>query len=148
MSQDSHTKLAVQIDDPEPGSTWVVSLVGIIILCVLVIATCVFYFKFETKEVDVKIIAPTDTWMLGLKTQQLGELAVYQKYSVTAPDGTAEPRIRIPITNAMELVAAEVKNPPKAVANASAATSTTSTTSATSTTSTTANPSAPGTATK
>lgn len=142
MSQDSHTKLAVQIDDPEPGSTWVVSLVGIIILCVLVIATSVFYFKFETKEVDVKIIEPTDTWMLGLKTRQLGELVVYQKYSVTAPDGTAEPRIRIPIANAMELVSAEAKNPPKAVANASAATAATAATSTTSTTS------APGTATK
>lgn len=146
MSKDSQVKNANPVplaDDPEAGSTWVISLAGITILSILVIATCVFYFKFETKEVDIKVIEPANTWSLGLKTQQLGELAVYQKYSVTAPDGTAESRIRIPISNAMDLVVAEAKNPPKAVASASAATTT-----ATSTTSTTINPSAPGTATK
>jgi hypothetical protein len=115
MSQDAQSISAVPTDDPEAGSTWVVTLSAIIILSALVIATCVFYFKFEDKEIDVKVIDPPDIWKTQLKNEQLAQLDVYQKYSVTAPDGSAEPRIRIPVTKAMEFVIAEAKNPPKIV---------------------------------
>ena len=115
MSQDANSISAVPTDDPESGSTWVVTLSAIIILSALVIATCVFYFKFEDKEIDVKVINPPDIWKTQLKNEQLAQLDVYQKYSVTAPDGSTEPRIRIPITKAMEFVIAEAKNPPKIV---------------------------------
>ena len=115
MSQDSQTISAVPTDDPESGSTWVVTFSAIIILSALVIATCVFYFKFEDKEIDVKVIAPPNIWKTQLMNEQLAQLNVYQKYSVTAPDGSAEPRIRIPVTKAMEIVIAEAKNPPKIV---------------------------------
>ncbi|MDA0214512.1 MAG: hypothetical protein O2875_04030 [Planctomycetota bacterium] len=115
MSQDAHMTSPVQEDDPEAGSTWVVSLASIIILSALVIATCVFYFKFEDKEVDMKVIIPPNLWKTQLKNEQLAQLDIYQKYSVTAPDGSAEPRIRIPVTKAMELVIADSKNPPKVV---------------------------------
>ena len=115
MSQDSQSISSVPIDDPEAGSTWVVTFSAIIILSALVIATCVFYFKFEDKEIDVKVINPPDIWKTQLKNEQLAQLDVYQKYSVTAPDGSAEPRIRIPVTKAMEFVIADAKNPPKIV---------------------------------
>ena len=115
MSQDANSISAVPTDDPESGSTWVVTLSAIIILSALVIATCVFYFKFEDKEIDVKVINPPDIWKTQLKNEQLAQLDVYQKYSVTAPDGSAEPRIRIPVTKAMEFVIADAKNPPKIV---------------------------------
>ena len=115
MSQDSQSISSVPTDDPESGSTWVVTLSAIIILSALVIATCVFYFKFEDKEIDVKVINPPDIWKTQLKNEQLAQLDIYQKYSVTAPDGSAEPRIRIPVTKAMEFVIADAKNPPKIV---------------------------------
>jgi len=116
MSQDANSISSIPTDDPEAGSTWVVTLSAIIILSALVIATCVFYFKFEDKEIDVKVINPPDIWKTQLKNEQLAQLDVYQKYSVTAPDGSAEPRIRIPVTKAMEFVIAEAKNPPEIVA--------------------------------
>ncbi len=115
MSQDSQSISSVPTDDPESGSTWVVTFSAIIILSALVIATCVFYFKFEDKEIDVKVIAPPNIWKTQLMNEQLAQLDVYQKYSVTAPDGSAEPRIRIPVTKAMEFVIADAKNPPKIV---------------------------------
>jgi len=93
------------MDDPEAGQTWVVSLAGIIILSVLVIAICVFFFGFENKEVDTKVVQPANAWSQAMRVEQEGELAKYQKYSVAAPDGSMQPRIRIPITRAMELVA-------------------------------------------
>jgi hypothetical protein len=115
MSQDANSISSIPTDDPEAGSTWVVTLSAIIILSALVIATCVFYFKFEDKEIDVKVINPPDIWKTQLKNEQLAQLDVYQKYSVIAPDGSAEPRIRIPVTKAMEFVIADAKNPPKIV---------------------------------
>ncbi len=108
MSHDSTTTLPpTQIDDPVAGTTWVVSLSSIIILVALVIATCVFYFRFENLEIDVKVIEPPSQWMTTIKSEQLSELAVYQKYTVTASNGAEESRIRIPIARAMELIVAE-----------------------------------------
>ncbi|MSQ91242.1 MAG: hypothetical protein EXS01_07625 [Phycisphaerales bacterium] len=116
MAHDSLHPLPAQIDDPVAGTTWVVSLSSIIILTALVLATCVFYFRFENAEIDIKVIEPPSAWVTGLKRAQLGQLAVYQKFTVTAPDGSEEPRIRIPIARAMELVAADATKPaPKAV---------------------------------
>lgn len=92
------------MDDPEAGQTWLVSLVSIIILSVLVIAICVFFFRFENKEVGEKVVLPANAWSQGMRLEQQGELAKYQKYSVTAPDGSTQARIRIPISRAMEIV--------------------------------------------
>lgn len=78
MSQEANSISAVPTDDPEAGSTWVVSLSAIIILSALVIATCVFYFKFEGKEVDVKVIDPPNIWKTQLKNEQLAQLDIYQ----------------------------------------------------------------------
>ncbi|MBM4008139.1 MAG: hypothetical protein FJ285_00910 [Planctomycetes bacterium] len=104
MAQTESTQ-APLMDDPEAGQTWVVSLAGIIILSVLVIAICVFFFRFENKEVDEKVVMPANAWSQGMRLEQEGELAKYQKYSVAAPDGSMQPRIRIPISRAMEIVA-------------------------------------------
>ncbi|MSR44831.1 MAG: hypothetical protein EXS15_05680 [Phycisphaerales bacterium] len=102
---------AIQVDDPVAGPTWVVSLCSIIIFTALVIATCVFFFRFQNQELDVKVIEPPSAWVTQLKRNQLAQLAIYQKYTVTAPDGSDEPRVRIPIARAMELLLAEASKP-------------------------------------
>ncbi|MSR28669.1 MAG: hypothetical protein EXS03_03725 [Phycisphaerales bacterium] len=109
MSHHPTTAPAVQIDDPEAGQTWVAALSGVIILAALVVATCVFYFRVEQEEVDLKVIDVQDQWLAGLKQEQVREISVYQKYTVTAPDGASLPRIRIPVTLAMELVVRDLK---------------------------------------
>ncbi len=107
MSHSSTSSAQTQIDDPVAGPTWVISLSSIIILAALVIATCVFYFRFENIEVDEKVIEPPNVWKAKLKAEQLAQLGVYQKYTVTASNGSEETRIRIPIERAMDLVIAE-----------------------------------------
>ncbi len=119
MSHSPTSTIETQIDDPVAGPTWVISLSSIIILVALVIATCVFYFQFENLEVDVKVIEPPSTWSAKLKSEQLGQLAVYQKYTVTASNGSDETRIRIPIDRAIDLIVAE---PAPAVAPTTGAT--------------------------
>ncbi len=113
MSHEPHNAAALQIDDPEAGSTWIVSIGGIIVLAVLVICVSVFYFRFEAQEVDVKVIEPVTSWSAQLKADQLAQLETYQKYSIAGADGKDEVRVRIPIARAMELVIVDAKNPPK-----------------------------------
>ncbi len=114
MSHDSHTIDPVPTDDPAAGQTWVAALAGITILAALVVATCAFYFRYESGEVTEKVIDASDQWCTALKTEQMNEITVYQKYAVTAPDGTVEERIRIPVARAMELVIEESKSQPVA----------------------------------
>ncbi len=125
MSHDTHIDPSAQIDDPEAGSTWVTALSGVILLAAIVVAICVFYFRIEESEVAEKVIDVQDTWLVSLKSAQMQEIATYQKYTVTAPDGTAEQRIRIPVSRAMELVIADAKNPPAKVASTQPASTTT-----------------------
>ena len=116
MSHDAHTQPldAVQIDDPEAGQTWVAAIAGVIVLAALVVGICAFYFRYEGGEVTEKVIEPADQWLTALKSEQMKEITVYQKYSVTAPDGSTEERIRITVARAMELVIEESKAVPAA----------------------------------
>lgn len=120
MSHSPTAASGIQIDDPEAGSTWVVALASVIVLAALIVATCVFYFHFETVEVTDKVIDAPNKWATAIKNEQMSQLAIYQKYTVTAPDGSTESRIRIPISRAIELVATDA-NKPASVAAAPAA---------------------------
>ena len=118
MSHDSHTIPTAQIDDPEATYTWVTGLSSVIIFAALVVATCVFYFRYEAGEIDIKVVDVPDAWVASLKSAQMQQLAVYENYTVTAPDGSTEGRIRIPIARAMELVITDAKTAPAKVAAA------------------------------
>lgn len=111
MSHSAPTVSGIQIDDPEAGSTWIVALASVIILAALLVATCVFYFHFETTEVVEKVIDEPNAWALGLKNEQMSQLSSYQKYTATAPDGSTVTKIRIPVSKAMELIIADAGKP-------------------------------------
>ena len=50
------TATGVRWDDPEEGKTWLVSLIGIVVLCVLVIFLSVGFFRAETTEVEPTVV--------------------------------------------------------------------------------------------
>lgn len=113
----SHTPapdLNEQIDDPESGWTWFVSLASIVILIVTVVAVTELYFVFKGAEVAEKVIDRPSLEMTQLRAEQKAVLDVYERYSVIPIGGTeedAEVRIRIPIEKAMEIMEAmETKN--------------------------------------
>jgi hypothetical protein len=98
------TSTGVLWDDPEAGKTWLVSLMGVIILTALVIALSVMYFRTEATEVEAKVIAPEYLALKELKAKQLDLLASKGTYSVEV-NGKQVQRSRIPVADAMRMMA-------------------------------------------
>lgn len=98
------TSAGVLWDDPEAGKTWLVSLMGVIILAALVIALSVMYFRTEATEVEAKVIAPEYLALKDLKARQHELLASKGTYSVEV-NGKQVQRNRIPVADAMRMMA-------------------------------------------
>ncbi|MCE9619340.1 MAG: hypothetical protein K8R92_05485 [Planctomycetes bacterium] len=105
--------LLQQLDDPEPGSTWFVSLATIVIFVVIVVAASAFYFKIDEHEIDAKVVDQPTLDLEHLRAAQREELAVYSNYNWILPDGKSATRMRIPIERAMELVVQDAKSAPR-----------------------------------
>lgn len=109
MASTSHnefvTSTGVLWDDPEEGKTWLVSLVGVVILAALVVMISVIYFRQEHHEYDVKVVDAAYVSLQQHKTAQLELLTQSGPYDVTAGDKTVQRR-RQPIGQAMEALAA------------------------------------------
>ncbi|MFM9098259.1 MAG: hypothetical protein ACKOQW_08210, partial [Phycisphaerales bacterium] len=65
------TPTGVLWDDPEPGQTWTVSLIGITIFAALTIAISVIYFRTEQAEVNAKVIEPEYLALKDLRAAQV-----------------------------------------------------------------------------
>ena len=102
-----------QMDDPESGWTWFLSLASIVIFIVTVVAIVAMFYAFEDNEVKNKVIDVPAREFTELRTEQEGLLDEYGRYSVIPMGGSeadAESRIRIPVEQAMEVLVAESKN--------------------------------------
>ena len=102
-----------QIDDPESGWTWFLSLASMIVFVLTVIALIAMFFAFQDWETERKIIDVPAEEFTDLRSEQQGLLEEYQTYSVVPMGGTeadAESRIRIPIDQAMEVIVAESRS--------------------------------------
>ena len=113
MSDYEHIK-ADQIDDPEAGSTWFISLASIIVFTVTVLALSAMFFDFESGEVDQKIVREPVKALQELRLSQEEMLTEYGRYEFEDADGNEVKRIRIPISQAMHLQIADAKARAKA----------------------------------
>ena len=104
QNNEFETSTGVLWDDPEAGQTWLVSLIGIIILTAVVIALSVMYFKTEQTEVDLKVIEPQYIALEDLKLKQMELLSSSGNYSLDIAGKPVE-RQRIPVAEAIKLVA-------------------------------------------
>ncbi|MFO0828055.1 MAG: hypothetical protein U0572_07880 [Phycisphaerales bacterium] len=105
--------LVEPMDDPEPGSTWFVSLAGTILFVALVLAIAVVYFRADNSLVTERVVDARMRALDDMKAQQRQLLSDYQAYQETATDGKPVERIRIPIDRAMELMAAQLAGKPR-----------------------------------
>ncbi len=99
------SNLSIQLDDPEPGSTWFLSLASIVILVALVVAASVMYFHVETIEHDEKVVDQSFEKLEATRSEWRDQLSRYQRYQWIQPDGKQVQKVRIPIERAMELTA-------------------------------------------
>ncbi len=107
-----------QLDDPEAGWTWFLSLASIVLLVITVVAVTVIFYFFQDLEIEKKVIDRPARQLSELRTAQEGQLEGYAKYQVIPIGGTeedAEDFIRIPIERAMEIVNAEARGPQSSV---------------------------------
>jgi len=103
QNNEFETSTGVLWDDPEAGQTWLVSLIGIIILTAVVIALSVMYFKTEQTEVDLKVIEPQYAALEDLKLKQMELLGSSGSYSLDIAGKPVE-RQRIPVAEAIKMV--------------------------------------------
>lgn len=102
-----------QLDDPESGWTWFLSLVSMVIFIVTVVAIVAMYRWFEDGEVQDKVIDVPARQLTELRNEQEALLDEYATYDVVPMGGTeadAETRIRIPVEQAMEVLVAESRD--------------------------------------
>jgi hypothetical protein len=97
----------VQMDDPEPGVTWFLSLVSLVLMVVVVLASVAMYFGFADGEIDRKIVDRPTVELQKLRLSQQEQLTEYQRYETEDAEGNKVDRIRIPVSRAMELVVAD-----------------------------------------
>jgi hypothetical protein len=97
-----------QLDDPEMGSTWFYSIVGIIIFVVFCLAVSVLFFGVEKGFVEDRVIDEKPALSTSLRNEQQGLLGQYGVYAEAVDDKQVD-RIRIPIERAIELKAANPK---------------------------------------
>ena len=97
-----------QLDDPEMGSTWFYSIVGIIIFVVFCLAVSVLFFGVERGFAEDRVIGEKPALSTSLRNEQQGLLGQYGVYAEEVDDKQVD-RIRIPIERAIELKAASTK---------------------------------------
>ena len=103
-----------QIDDPESGWTWFLSLASLLVLVLTIVAITVLFYFFRDLEVDKKVIDQPALQLSELRSEQEAQLEGYSIYQVIPIGGTeedAEDFIRIPIERAMEIINAEAREP-------------------------------------
>ncbi|MGA0286006.1 MAG: hypothetical protein ACYTE2_03205 [Planctomycetota bacterium] len=94
----------VLLDDPEPGSSWFITIASIVVLVVLLVALAALFFNFSNAEFDRKVVDQPAKRLMELRNEQNLMLAESGEY--TDPD-TGVAKRRIPIQAAMEQIAAQ-----------------------------------------
>ena len=82
------------------------ALIGVVVLCALVIFLSVVFFRSETTEVEQKVVDKSWESLQTAKRAQLDLLTQSNTYTVEV-GGKQINRQRIPITQAMEKLAAD-----------------------------------------
>lgn len=95
---------AGDFDDPEPGSTWFISLAGAVVFTALVLALSVLYYGVQGDVVVEVVDREAPAQFTALRNAQVAATREYARYSVTVGEDQSVERLRIPVSRAMELV--------------------------------------------
>ena len=95
----------VQLDDPEMGATWFYSIVGIVFFIVFVLAVAVLFFVVQTDYTVDRVVEARPALSTGLRNEQQGLLGAYGTYETPGDDDKPIEHIRIPIDEAIRLMA-------------------------------------------
>jgi hypothetical protein len=88
-------------------STWVVSIVGTLLIVATIVFVCCVYFIAAEREFTAKVVDAPDLGPAALKAEQQALLSGYGTYTMTDAAGKERKTIRIPVQKAMEALVAE-----------------------------------------
>lgn len=115
MASHSHSSAAeaIQLDDPEAGSTWFISLASTIIFIALVLVLCVLYFQVSKNyKNEVAVNVPVEALERARTAQKSKLLSPGPWVEETPGDKAGEivriDRQRIAIDEAMRIVGTEL----------------------------------------
>lgn len=94
-------------DDPEPGTTWFIGLAGAIVFTALVLAISVLYYGTNAEVEDAVVIEQPTEALEQLRLAQRQKLVEYSRYTIDDADGKPQPKLRIPVKDAMKLMVTE-----------------------------------------
>ena len=93
---------AGDFDDPEPGMTWFVTFAAAIVLTALVLGLSALYFGMSDRWTEELIISAPAEEYEQLRSAQMELLAAPRRFEVLDLEGNLQPRVGIPIGEAIE----------------------------------------------
>ena len=98
-------------EDPAAGYTWLIGLVGTILLVVTVLGTAALYYNVKTTEIEVVVNEPTRIEVKNLRNKQRKVLMDRPRWVEREDEaGDVKKYLAIPIDRAVELVIEEYGN--------------------------------------
>ena len=94
-------------EDPAAAATWIISLVGVLLLVATILGTTALYYKVKANEVEKEVVEQPYDSIEAMRTRQRALLAGPGRL-VTRMEATGEVQaLVIPIDRAMEIIVAE-----------------------------------------
>ena len=92
-------------EDPLPGPTWIVSIVGTVLLVVIILGVTALFFNADTREIDVKVMTQQYQQYQSLRNEQLAKISGSPRIVEVIENDRKIETIVIPIERAMALYA-------------------------------------------
>jgi hypothetical protein len=101
-------------EDPLPGPTWIVGILGAVLLAVIVLGLTALFYNAQTKEDAKKIVSKEPDEIIRLRTEQTEVLTASPRLrEVSETDAQGQTRVvqalAIPIDQAMQIIVNESK---------------------------------------
>ena len=95
-------------EDPLPGPTWIIGILGSVLMAVVVLGVTALFFNADTRMIDAKVVNADYAQVAELKQEQLAAIdGPPRKKEVLENDQKVE-TIVIPVNRAMEIYAERV----------------------------------------
>jgi hypothetical protein len=94
-------------DDPAAGPTWVIGLIGVLLLVVAILVIAAVTYRSLTLEFEQKVSAQAPQELEELRREQTARLTDPPRWEIRPGSGEGERSLVIPIEQAMKAMAEE-----------------------------------------
>ena len=95
-------------EDPLPGPTWIISILGSVLLAVVVLGVTALFFNADTRMIDAKVVDADYAHMQEMKETQLAAIDAPPHRKEVVENEQTVANIVIPIDLAMKVYAEQI----------------------------------------